>query len=93
MEGVQNFIFEWYPIFGVVFMAGLLGVFVMLLRSTMRSTKPETVKASKTAPVLWEEVQGVDSAKEELLDVTEWLERRLPRLDVETVAPGRAGGG
>ena len=29
----------------------------------MGTTKPETVKASKTKPVLWEEVQGVDAAK------------------------------
>ena len=39
----------------------------------MGSTKPETVKASKTEPVLWEEVQGVDAAKDELMDVAEWL--------------------
>ena len=43
------------------------------MRSTMGSTKPETVKASKTEPVLWEEVQGVDAAKDELMDVAEWL--------------------
>ncbi len=39
----------------------------------MGTTKPETVKASKTAPVLWDEVQGVDAAKDELLDVAAWL--------------------
>ncbi len=70
---LQTFVFDWYPIFGIFFMAGLLVVFVFLLRSTMQSTRPETLKASKTEPVLWEEVQGVDAAKEELLDVTEWL--------------------
>jgi cell division protease FtsH len=72
-HGIQEFFFDWYPVFGVVFMAGLLFVFLRLLRSTMGSTKPETVKASKTAPVLWEEVQGVDAAKDELMDVAEWL--------------------
>jgi ATP-dependent Zn protease len=36
-------------------------------------TKPETIKASKGRPVTWEEVQGVDAAKDELLDVAEWL--------------------
>ncbi len=51
----------------------LLLVFVTLLRSTVGSTKPETVKASKTEPVLWEEVQGVDAAKDELMDVAAWL--------------------
>jgi cell division protease FtsH len=70
---IQHFFFSWYPVFGVVFMAGLLFVFLRLLRSTMGSTKPETVKASQTKPVLWEEVQGVDAAKDELMDVAEWL--------------------
>jgi cell division protease FtsH len=70
---IQSFAFDWYPVFGVVFMAMLLFVFFKLMRATMGTTKPETVKASKTAPVLWEEVQGVDAAKEELMDVAEWL--------------------
>jgi len=72
-EEIQNFFFNWYPVFGVVFMAALLLVFLRLMRSTMGSTKPETVKASKVRPVLWEEVQGVDAAKDELMDVAEWL--------------------
>jgi cell division protease FtsH len=73
VAGVSDFFFEWYPVFGVAFSAGLLIVFVLLLRSTMGSTRPETVKASQIAPVLWDEVQGVDAAKEELVDVAEWL--------------------
>ncbi len=70
---ITEFAFEWYPVFGVLFSFGLLTIFIILLRNTMGSTRPETVKASRTAPVLWEEVQGVDSAKEELIDVAEWL--------------------
>jgi cell division protease FtsH len=70
---VKSFFFDWYPVFGVVFMFCLLLVFVTLLRGTLGATKPETVKASKTKPVLWDEVQGVDAAKEELIDVAEWL--------------------
>jgi cell division protease FtsH len=70
---IQSFAFDWYPVFGVVFMFGLLLIFLKLLSGTMGSTKPETVKASHTAPVLWEEVQGVDAAKDELLDVAAWL--------------------
>ncbi len=72
-QEIQTFFFNWYPVFGVLFMAGLLFVFLRLLRTTVGSTKPETVKASKTEPVLWEEVQGVDAAKDELMDVAEWL--------------------
>jgi cell division protease FtsH len=70
---LNNFFFDWYPVFGVFFMAALLVVFIMIFRGTMRTTRPETVRASQTAPVLWEEVQGVDPAKEELVDVVEWL--------------------
>ncbi|MBA3866294.1 MAG: ATP-dependent zinc metalloprotease FtsH [Solirubrobacterales bacterium] len=70
---IQEFAFAWYPVFGVVFMAVLLFIFVKLLGSTVGKTKPEYVKASDTAPVLWEDVQGVDAAKDELMDVAEWL--------------------
>jgi cell division protease FtsH len=70
---IREFFFDWYPVFGVFFMFALLLVFVTLLRSTVGSTKPETVKGSKTEPVLWDEVQGVDAAKDELMDVTAWL--------------------
>jgi cell division protease FtsH len=70
---IKTFFFDWYPVFGVFFMVCLLLVFLTLLRGTLGATKPETVKASKTKPVLWEEVQGVDAAKEELMDVAAWL--------------------
>jgi cell division protease FtsH len=73
IASLTDFVFEWYPVFGVLFSAGLLVVFIMLLRHAMGTTRPETVKASHTAPVLWDEVQGVDAAKEELVDVAEWL--------------------
>jgi cell division protease FtsH len=73
LASIPDFFFTWYPVFGVAFSAGILAVFIILLRSTMGSTRPETVKASKTEPVLWNEVQGVDAAKEELVDVAEWL--------------------
>jgi cell division protease FtsH len=73
MESVQEWFFNWYPVFGVFFMALLIFIFMRMMRMTLGSTKPETVKASKTEPVLWEEVQGVDAAKDELMDVAEWL--------------------
>jgi len=72
-QEVQEFFFNWYPVFGVFFMALLLYIFLKMMRGMMGTTKPETVKASRTAPVLWDEVQGVDAAKDELMDVTAWL--------------------
>ncbi len=71
--GLRNFFSDWYPVFGVFFMAALLAVFILIYKGTLGATKPETVKANHAAPVLWEEVQGVDAAKAELVDVAEWL--------------------
>ena len=85
---IQEFFFNWYPVFGVIFSGCLVFIFLKLLRSTMGSTKPETVKASKTKPVLWEEVQGVDAAKDELMDVAEWL-REPERFAALGAAPPR----
>ena len=85
---IQEFFFNWYPVFGVIFSGCLIFIFLKLLRSTVGSTKPETVKASKTKPVLWEEVQGVDAAKDELMDVAEWL-REPERFAALGAAPPR----
>jgi len=70
---IQEFFLNWYPVFGVLFSGCLIVIFLKLMRSTVGTTKPETVKASRTEPVLWDEVQGVDAAKDELMDVAEWL--------------------
>ena len=73
MDSVREFFTNWYPVFGLFLSAVLVFIFLRIMRMTVGSTKPETVKASKTKPVAWDEVQGVDAAKDELLDVAEWL--------------------
>ena len=70
---LRVFFTDWYPVFGVFFMAALLAVFILIYRGTLGATRPETVKGAQPQRVLWEEVQVVDAAKEELIDVTEWL--------------------
>jgi cell division protease FtsH len=84
---IQEFFFNWYPVFGVFFSASLVFIFLKMLRTTVGSTKPETVRASKTEPVLWEEVQGVDAAKDELMDVTEWLREPSRFAELGAQAP------
>jgi cell division protease FtsH len=73
MQSVQEFFTNWYPAFGLFLSALLVFIFLRIMRMTVGSTKPETVKASKSKPVAWDEVQGVDAAKDELLDVAAWL--------------------
>jgi cell division protease FtsH len=73
LASITDFFTTWYPVFGVFFSAAILAVFLFIARGMMGTTRPETVKSSKTDPVLWDDVQGVDAAKEELVDVAEWL--------------------
>src|ERR1044072_2105969 len=80
-----QFVDQWYASATLFLMAALLLIFILLYRSTVGATRPETIKASKTKPVLWEDVQGVDAAKEELLDVAAWLKepRRFAKLGAQ----------
>jgi cell division protease FtsH len=71
--GIRAFFDQWYTVMTIALMIGLLVIFVMIYRSTLGATRPERVKGSRSEPVLWEEVQGVDAAKAELVDVAEWL--------------------
>ena len=70
---VRAFVDQWYAVITIAIMLGLLAIFLLIYRGTLGATRPESVKANKTEPVLWDEVQGVDAAKAELVDVTEWL--------------------
>jgi len=75
---VENWIITWAPI---IFM-GLLVFFVWKTLSMMPRTKPVQIKPSSGDSVRWDDVQGVEEAKEELREVVEFLRdpKRFRRL-------------
>ena len=59
----------WLPI---IFMGALLVVLLLAVR-TMPRTKPQEIKPSSSSAVTWDDVAGVEEAKDELREVVEFL--------------------
>jgi cell division protease FtsH len=68
-DGVQDWMIVWLPI---IFMGLIAVVLVMTLRYMPR-TKPQEIKPSSQSSVRWQDVAGVDEAKDELREVVEFL--------------------
>ena len=68
-QGFQDWAVLWLPI---IFMALIAVVLVMTLRYMPR-TKPQEIKPQSSGSVSWDDVAGVDEAKDELREVVEFL--------------------
>src|SRR3954469_3916676 len=66
---VQDFAVIWLPI---IFMAAIAVVLVLTLR-WMPRTKPQQIKPESSGSVRWDDVAGVEEAKQELREVVEFL--------------------
>ncbi|MBN1530582.1 MAG: ATP-dependent zinc metalloprotease FtsH [Thermoleophilaceae bacterium] len=68
-DAVENWAIIWLPI---IFMGLLLVVLGMAVRYMPR-TKPQQIKPSSSSSVSWDDVAGVEEAKDELREVVEFL--------------------
>jgi cell division protease FtsH len=66
---IQDFAVIWLPI---IFMAAIAVVLVLTLR-WMPRTKPQQIKPESSGSVHWDDVAGVEEAKQELREVVEFL--------------------
>src|SRR3712207_1089871 len=69
MQDIENWAVVWLPI---ILMAAILGVLVVTLRYMPR-TKPQQIKPQSSGAVRWDDVAGIEEAKEELREVVEFL--------------------
>jgi cell division protease FtsH len=72
MNPIQEFAFDWVPVFSIVFMTAL----VVILGRTMKlmpKTKPVQIKPDTKQSIAWDEIAGADEAKRELQEVVEFL--------------------
>jgi cell division protease FtsH len=63
---------NWLPAVSIIFMIALVTVFVFVLRNMPR-TKPQEIKADSVSSVGWDDIAGVEDARQELEEVVEFL--------------------
>jgi cell division protease FtsH len=68
-DGIQTWMLTWLPL---IFM-GLIAVVLVGMLRFMPRTKPEEIKPDSKASVKWEDVAGVQEAKEELREIVDFL--------------------
>jgi cell division protease FtsH len=72
LEQIKLFANEWYGVFTILFMF-LIVFFLWRTLKLMPKTKPVQIKPDVKSPIEWEDIAGVDEAKEELEEVVEFL--------------------
>src|SRR5918999_4228907 len=68
-DKMESFALTWLP---VIFM-GLIAVAVVWMIRYMPRTKPQEIAPASASSVCWEDVAGVEEAKEELREVVEFM--------------------
>jgi cell division protease FtsH len=72
LDWLKDFAMEWSYVFTMIFMTLLLVFFWRALK-VMPKTKPQQIKPESKVAVSWDDVAGVDDAKDELREVVEFL--------------------
>jgi cell division protease FtsH len=80
LDSVKNFGLEWSGVFSILFMF-LICFFLWRTLKLMPRTKPVQIKPEVKSAIGWEDIAGVDDAKDELREVVEFL--REPRRFAE----------
>src|SRR5215217_7048620 len=77
-DDMQSWMLTWLPI---IFM-GLIAVAVIWMIKYMPRTKPQEIAPASSSSVSWEDVEGVEEAKDELREVVEFMRdpKRFRRL-------------
>ncbi|MDO9357011.1 MAG: AAA family ATPase [Solirubrobacteraceae bacterium] len=83
-EQFRNFVDLWSSTFMVLFFLLIVWVMVKSLKS-MPKTAPKRIKPSAKQAVTWDQVAGVDDAKDELMEVVDFLKdaRRFTKLGAQ----------
>ncbi|HEV3283686.1 MAG TPA: AAA family ATPase, partial [Solirubrobacteraceae bacterium] len=76
-QEVQNFAYNWQPVFLIVFFAVIIFVLWRTLK-VMPRIKPQQIKPASKQAVSFDDIAGVDDAKAELQEIVEFLREPKP---------------
>ncbi len=69
---IQNFFYDWQPVFMVLFFAALVYLMWRVLK-VMPRVKPQKIAATSKEAIGWDDIAGADDAKAELAEIVEFL--------------------
>src|SRR5215218_4868211 len=72
MQWIQDFSYQWQGVFTIIFMVAVVWFLWRTVRM-MPKTKPVQIKPDVKHPIGWNEIAGVNHAKEELQEVVHFL--------------------
>ncbi len=72
MDAFRDWALEWQGVFSLLFMI-LIAFFLWRTLKSMPRTKPQQIKPDAQQAVTWNEIAGVDEAKDELREIVEFL--------------------
>jgi cell division protease FtsH len=72
IASVSSVATQWLPVFYILFLIVLVPILVMFVRRMPR-TKPQEIKPDSASSVGWEDIAGVEDAREELREIVEFL--------------------
>jgi cell division protease FtsH len=86
LDQIKNFGTEWSGVFMIVFMF-VIAFFLWRTLKMMPRTKPVQIKPEVRSSIGWEDIAGVDEAKEELQEVVEFLRHPKRFRDIGARVP------
>jgi cell division protease FtsH len=69
---VEGWAYNALPVFEIIFLVSMVALFAFVVRSLPR-TKPQEIKPDSASAVGWDDIAGVEDAREELAEVVEFL--------------------
>ncbi|MDX6689949.1 MAG: cell division protease FtsH [Solirubrobacteraceae bacterium] len=72
LDQVKQFGTDWYGVFTILFMFVIAFILWRTLK-LMPKTKPVQIKPEQKSSIEWDDIAGVDEAKDELIEVVEFL--------------------
>ena len=71
-DSVKLFASDWLPVATVIFMLAMVTLLIFVMK-TLPRTKPQEIKPDSASSVGWEDIAGVEDARQELQEVVEFL--------------------
>jgi cell division protease FtsH len=86
VQNIQNWALNWEPVIAILFFTAIIVVMWRMLK-VMPRIKPQQIKPASDQAVGWEDIAGVDEARNELQEIVEFLRDPKPFQELGAKVP------